>query len=156
MPTNKNHLAEIIRKLSQQQLAVPCLSGAEPLELLLEIGLEKATKDYEYIFTESRICSAKDLAAASSVQAVDESVQLHIRQTLFSAAAAKSQYAGNANDLNKVGFQNSSFARDAVEKRLARLVQIHLLMEHLLLINIHLKFNDSKKLALFTTKKKCT
>lgn len=47
--------------MSERRLAIPCLTGSEPLELLLEIGLEKLTKDYEYIFSESKICSVDDL-----------------------------------------------------------------------------------------------
>lgn len=61
MPTNQNCLAELIRLISQRRLAVPCLNATEPLELLLEIGLEKISKDYEYIFSMSKIYSACQL-----------------------------------------------------------------------------------------------
>lgn len=54
-------MAEIITELANHRLAIPCLSGSEPLELLLEIGLEKLYKDYEYVFVESKICSVNDL-----------------------------------------------------------------------------------------------
>lgn len=42
-------------------MTVPHLNGAEPLELLLEIGIDKITRDYEFIFTESKLCSAESL-----------------------------------------------------------------------------------------------
>lgn len=61
MPTSQNRLAFLIRELSQQRLAVPSLKGTEPLELLLEIGLEKISKDFEYIFTKAKLCGSKDL-----------------------------------------------------------------------------------------------
>lgn len=166
MPTNKNHLAELIREISQQRLAVPSLTGSEPLELLLEIGLEKATKDYEYVFTESKTCSAKDLAAIPTAGLTDApAAKLNIRQTLCNAAAPtaaaiepksgmsmalgrQTLVSRNAIQMSTasepVGFQNSSFERGTVEQKLGRLAQIHLLMEHLLLIQIHLKWNDSR------------
>lgn len=61
MPTNQNHLAVLIREISQQRIAIPSLAATEPLELLLEIGLEKVAKDYEYIFSESKICGGNEL-----------------------------------------------------------------------------------------------
>jgi protein zwilch len=54
-------LAELILEVGQNRLAIPCLSGTEPMELLLEIGLEKVTKDYQYIFAESKIYNLNDL-----------------------------------------------------------------------------------------------
>jgi len=51
---------------------MPCLSGAEPLELLLEIGLEKLYKDYEFIYTESKLCSTNLLKEDSSEAANDD------------------------------------------------------------------------------------
>lgn len=61
MPKSNNKLSELIREISDQRLAIPRLVGSEPLELLLEIGLEKLRKDYELIFTESKLCSAEEL-----------------------------------------------------------------------------------------------
>lgn len=61
MPANETRLATLIRDVCDQRIAIPRLIGSEPLELLLEIGLEKVSKDYEYIFTKSRLCSAEDL-----------------------------------------------------------------------------------------------
>lgn len=61
MPKSNNKLSQLIREISDQRLAIPRLVGSEPLELLLEIGLEKLRKDYELIFTGSKLCSAEEL-----------------------------------------------------------------------------------------------
>lgn len=63
MPSSESRLANLIRDVCDHRIAIPRLSGAEPLELLLEIGLEKVNKDYEFIFTESRLCSVEELRA---------------------------------------------------------------------------------------------
>lgn len=61
MPTSQSRLAQLIRDVSDQRIAIPRLRGSEPLELLLEIGLEKVDKDYEYIFIESKLSTAEEL-----------------------------------------------------------------------------------------------
>lgn len=61
MPTNNNRLATWVRDLAEKRMATPQLKGSEPLELLLEIGIEKVAKDYDFIFSESKICSAENL-----------------------------------------------------------------------------------------------
>lgn len=61
MPTNKTRLAYLIREVSKERIAIPRLNGSEPLELLIEIGLEKLSKDYEYIFSESKLCPGEAL-----------------------------------------------------------------------------------------------
>lgn len=141
---NKNRLAELIREISQKRLAVPCLTGAEPLELLLEIGLEKANKDYEYIFTESKICSAKDLSTVAqplTAKAPASEAEAAVkRQTLM----LRNQNAIDEEVSDSDGFQNSTFNRSKSEKKIDRLAHIHLLMEHLLSIQIHLNWSDSK------------
>lgn len=63
MPSNQSRLANLIRDVSDHRIAIPRLNGSEPLELLLEIGIEKVNKDYEYIFVESKLCTAEDLRA---------------------------------------------------------------------------------------------
>lgn len=63
MPSNQSRLAHLIRDVSDHRIAIPRLNDSEPLELLLEIGLEKVNKDYEYIFVESKVCSADELRA---------------------------------------------------------------------------------------------
>lgn len=143
IPMNTNRLAELIVQISQNRVAVPCLAGAEPLELLLEIGLEKAAKDYEYIFVESKICSVKDL---------DSMALNEVANGKFANAAAKrhtrmlrnerlhEDEAETESDL----FRNSSFNRAKCEKKINHLAHIHLLMEHLLLIQLHLDWSDSE------------
>lgn len=64
-PANKNHVATLIKEISEGRLSNLCLSGTEPLELLLEIGLEKVEKDYEYIFVRSHTTTAQDLKRSS-------------------------------------------------------------------------------------------
>lgn len=61
MPTNDNRLANWVRDLSEKRMAIPQLHGSEPLELMLEIGMEAVAKDYEFIFSECKICSAENL-----------------------------------------------------------------------------------------------
>lgn len=56
-PKNNNRLASLIRETSEKRF-IPRLSGTDPLEILLEIGLQKVSKDYEHILTESRICTS--------------------------------------------------------------------------------------------------
>lgn len=51
----------LIDAIAHKELSIPCLIGSEPLELLLEIGIEKARKDYEYIFANSKICFPEEL-----------------------------------------------------------------------------------------------
>lgn len=65
IPANKNHVATLIKEISEGRLSNLCLSGTEPLELLLEIGLEKVEKDYEYIFVRSQTTTAQDLMNSS-------------------------------------------------------------------------------------------
>ncbi|XP_021712153.1 protein zwilch-like, partial [Aedes aegypti] len=57
IPSNNNRLAQLIKSIAQGRLAIPILTGSEPFELLLEIGLEKIFKDYQIIFHESKICN---------------------------------------------------------------------------------------------------
>lgn len=63
MPSSQSRLAQLIRDVSDHRIAIPRLSGSEPLELLLEIGLEKMNKNYEFIFMESKLCTADELRA---------------------------------------------------------------------------------------------
>ncbi|XP_055904540.1 protein zwilch [Eupeodes corollae] len=159
LPTNHNRLAEIINEVSQQRLAIPCLTGSEPLELLLEIGLEKLLKDYEFIFTECKMCSSKDLKATYAPKAEEADsgeIQMNIRKSIRSAirpdatpsSHRKTFLHSNSNGTKKnrdsdvVGFQNSVFNQTDVETKLARLLQIHLALEHLLLIQINLNLEN--------------
>lgn len=65
VPSNKNHVATLIKEISEGRLTNLCLSGTEPLELLLEIGLEKVEKDYAFIFVRSKTTTAQVLKNSS-------------------------------------------------------------------------------------------
>ncbi|KAH8355578.1 hypothetical protein KR200_008666, partial [Drosophila serrata] len=168
-PTNKNRLAEIIKELANRRLAMPCLSGAEPLELLLEIGLEKVYKDYEFIYTESKMCSTNLLKHTSEVATAnddDDSPQnlpqlrksLHnavrgdptpgaggMRKTLLHHNGADK--SGNAKyaskDDDEAGFKNSHFDEHESMERVSKLFQIHCTLEHLLMIQVHLNLPNA-------------
>ncbi|XP_075148015.1 zwilch kinetochore protein [Haematobia irritans] len=155
-PTNKNRLAEIITEVANRRLAIPCLSGSEPLELLLEIGLEKLYKDYEYIFVQSKICSANDLKNKSIIDDNKENAQIvpNVRKSLRNAvlqdsAAMRKTLLHNdvkttatsvKNDI--LGFKNSNFDELETAKTLSKLLQIHCTLEHLLMIHINLNINS--------------
>ncbi|XP_001357566.4 protein zwilch [Drosophila pseudoobscura] len=155
-PTNKNRLAEIITELANRRLAIPCLSGAEALELLLEVGLEKVYKDYEFIYTESKMCSTNLLKESS--ETADGSPQnvpqlrksLHnavrgdatpgggMRKTLLHLDADSRATAVKYGDDDVAGIKNSHFDEHESMERISKLFQIHCTMEHLLMIHIHL------------------
>ncbi|KAH8278338.1 hypothetical protein KR018_000036, partial [Drosophila ironensis] len=158
-PTNKNRLAEIITELANRRLAMPCLSGAEPLELLLEIGLEKVLKDYEFIYSESKLCSthllkdtnekAGDADSPQSVPQVRKSLHNAVRGDAAAGAGMRKTLlhhngvgkAGNAKygkDDDDSGFKNSHFDERESMERVSKLFQIHCTLEHLLMIHVHL------------------
>uniref|UniRef100_A0A1A9WZ23 Protein zwilch n=1 Tax=Glossina brevipalpis TaxID=37001 RepID=A0A1A9WZ23_9MUSC len=157
-PVNKNRLAEIVAKVSNRRLAIPCLSGSEPLELLLEIGLEKLYKDYEYIFVESKICSANDLRKKWATQEHKESeaTVLNIRKSLRNAVAQPENTALRKtllqNDRKAINeksredltvFKNSNFDEIESAQSLAKLFQIHCAIEHLIMIHINLNLSSA-------------
>ncbi|XP_017873976.1 PREDICTED: protein zwilch [Drosophila arizonae] len=163
-PTNKNRLAEIIANLANSRLAMPCLSGTEPLELLLEIGLEKVHKDYEFIFTESKICSISLLKGSSESATSDINdgsstndlsklrKSLHnamrgdapggggggIRKTLLHNTAGGKQTGANYQNDDLSGFKNSNFNEKESMLQISKLFQIHCSLEHLLMIHVNL------------------
>uniref|UniRef100_A0A1I8PY40 Protein zwilch n=1 Tax=Stomoxys calcitrans TaxID=35570 RepID=A0A1I8PY40_STOCA len=155
-PTNKNRLAEIITEVANRRLAIPCLSGSEPLELLLEIGLEKLYKDYEYIFVESKICSANDLKNKSVPEdnkenaGVVPNVRKSLRNAVMQDSAAlrktllhndvKHTASSMTNDI--LGFKNSNFDEHETAKTISKLLQIHCTLEHLLMIHLHLNITS--------------
>ncbi|XP_070072753.1 protein zwilch [Drosophila takahashii] len=163
-PTNKNRLAKIITELANRRLAMPCLSGAEPLELLLEIGLEKLYKDYEFIYTESKLCSTNLLKEDSGEAANEDGSPQNLpqlRKSLHNAVrgdptpgagmrktllhhngAAKSGNAKYAGDDDDAGFKNSHFDEQESTERVSKLFQIHCTLEHLLMMHIHLNLSN--------------
>lgn len=81
---------------------------------------------------------------------------LNVRKSLHNAAGFNHEVApiqrktllyGQQNlreSIDNTGFQNSNFKISEIEMRLAKLGQIQLMLEHLLLIQINLNVNSSK------------
>ncbi|XP_030369345.1 protein zwilch [Scaptodrosophila lebanonensis] len=127
-PTNKNRLAEIITELANRRLAIPCLSGSEPMELLLEIGLEKMYKDYEFIYTESKVCSANLLrnggdslystnSGASEANDADLVGQSKLRKSLHNAARGEPTSGSNVGSIRKTLLYHTNNPKSAGGKQ---------------------------------------
>lgn len=173
MPTNKNRLAEIIFNLANSRLAMPCLSGAEPLELLLEIGLEKVYKDYEYIFTESKLCSTNMLKATieegshpdtsndipklrkSLHNAVRGDPTPGLRKTLLHHSGDPKQNGTKYQNDDTAGFKNSTFDRRESMMRISHLFQLQCALEHLLMIHINLNIPNGRLNVMFVRNSSC-
>uniref|UniRef100_A0A1Q3G0D1 Protein zwilch n=1 Tax=Culex tarsalis TaxID=7177 RepID=A0A1Q3G0D1_CULTA len=152
IPSNSNHLAELIKSIAQRRLAIPILTGSEPMELLLEIGLEKLLKDYQIIFHESKICNL-DLANVGKVpsgaggsngnDSTNNSRMSSMRKSMYEAVPA-----GNSGLLAGVGtddggaVRNSYFHSGEANLKIGQLTQVQLLLEHLLSIEAHLKLTS--------------
>lgn len=138
---------------------MPCLSGAEPLELLLEIGLQKAVRDYAYVFGESNLCvNAEEFMVAAQLcgrkpkgeTATNEAPpadRASVRKTMMQSidtieARKRDAVAGDGAAGSAAGLQNSLFDRFASEQQLSRLAHVHLLMEHVLQVQINLNCQD--------------
>ena len=148
IPTNHNRLAELIRELSQQRLAIPKLTETEPLELLLEIGIEKLLKDYEFIFSESKICKLSEMKLNENKSAGGDN--LNIRKSLVASAMSANDPSDKMrktllhrngteeekDDIEILGIRNSRFSENEANLSIAKLIQIHLTVEHLLLAQI--------------------
>lgn len=153
IPTNKNRLGELIRELCQQRLAIPHLVGTEPLELLLEIGIEKLMKDFEFIFGESHICKLSDVKfGGAKAQSTNDS-RLSVRKSLAAAAVdlkiddkkrktllKTNSGSFDADDDDDV--RNSRFSERDAETKISQLAQVHLVIEHLLLIQNNLTIDN--------------
>lgn len=161
IPMNNNRMGELIRELTHQRLAIPHLTSTEPLELLLEIGLEKIMKDYEFIFSESKICLLSDIKIGEgkgtkpsdnrfSVRkslaglSVDSQPEINRKTLLHGPNAAQSPDSLIDND----EIRNSRFSERESQNSISKLAQIHLAVEHLLLIQSHLNLeNDYAAIA---------
>lgn len=152
IPMNNNRLSEVIRELTQQRLAIPHLVGTEPLELLLEIGVEKLMKDYDYILAESKICKLSDMKFDGKSQSKVET-RLNVRKSLAAAAVDLNQPEKSRKTLLKTngscesedeefGVKNSRFSESIVESNISKLAQVHLVVEHLLLIQNHITIEN--------------
>lgn len=153
IPMSNTRMAELIRELSNQRLAIPHLTSTEPLELLLEIGLEKIMKDYEYVFSESKICLLNEIKIGegkSTTSKVDN--RFSVRKSLAASADIHQNasnrktllhgVSGSPDSLNDFdGLRNSRFNEKESLSTISKLAQIHLAMEHLVLIQSHLNLN---------------
>lgn len=158
IPMNNNRLAELIREISHQRLAIPHFSSTEPLELLLEIGIEKVTKDYEYIYSESKICLLSDINSSESKNAPQADLKMNVRKSLAASAIEVNQM-GNRKTLlhgpgsmesndDLDGIRNSRFSERESEASISKLAQIHLAIEHILMMQNNLNLdNDYKQIA---------
>lgn len=157
IPCNNNRLAQLIKSIAQGRLAIPILTGAEPLELLLEIGLEKIFKDYQIIFHESKICNLDmEKVGSSGSQGRNNSRASSIRKSMYDAvpssvgSSAQSRKTallsglgnGNADHDDDGAIRNSYFNADEANLKIGKLAQVHLLLEHLLSIETHLKLTS--------------
>ncbi|XP_058443044.1 protein zwilch [Malaya genurostris] len=158
IPSNNNRLAQLIKSIAQGRLAIPMLSGAEPLELLLEIGLEKIFNDYQIIFHESKICnldlanvgrnetsngSKSNLRASSIRKSMYESVQPTSTKLSQTRKTALLSGTGSTDlDEDAGAIRNSYFNANDANFKIGKLAQVHLLLEHLLSIETHLKLNS--------------
>ncbi|KAL5285419.1 hypothetical protein ACFFRR_007252 [Megaselia abdita] len=146
IPTNNNRLAEIIREVSQGRLAKPCLSGSEPLELLLEIGLEKLFKDYKDIFSKCNLPAGMVGKFYEDGPIEQEIVSSVSRKSVYVAPKAdnmkrKTLLRGGFEDRRDSDFgvfRNSKFNEADVNTKLSKLLQIHLCLEHLIITQINL------------------
>lgn len=142
----QNRFGELIRELCLQRLAVPHLVSTEPLELLLEIGIEKLMKDYEFILSESKICKLSEMTIGGGVQPKGDAC-LNIRKSLSASVDLSSsdkmrktllKNGSRDNEEEEIGIRNSRFVEHEAEANIAKLARIHLSIEHLLLIQNNL------------------
>lgn len=150
MPPATTKLGELIRDISERRIAIPHLTGSQPLELLLEIGVEKIMRDYEFIFVESQICGASALKANFKKTGLPRlDATMNVRKSLHNAAAPQSQArktflrsTDSQSVEEDIGFQNSRFNQPEIEQTLGRLAQIHFILEHLLLLQLNLSLDS--------------
>jgi len=64
-PRNPTKLAHILRELMRGGSPVPAITGITAIELLIEIGLEKLSKDYTHIFLSSDLATSEQLKLSS-------------------------------------------------------------------------------------------
>lgn len=163
IPMNNNRMGELIRELTHQRLAIPHLTSTEPLELLLEIGLEKIMKDYEFIFSQSKICLLSDIKIGEGKGTTKPSDnRFSVRKSLAGSSVESNQPEVNRKtllhgpgdglcpdsleDIDEI--RNSRFSERESQNFISKLAHIHLGVEHLLLIQSHLNLeNDYAAIA---------
>lgn len=141
VPTNGTRFAQLILAMIQDRLAIPSLTRSEPYELLLECGLNKLMNDYRTIFSESGVYELEfeklfqpqvtnprksRYATGTGPQIVDSHHGTKHNTHLFQPTAEER--------CREKSILLSNFDEDEVKIRINRLAQVHLLLEHLLLL----------------------
>ncbi|XP_053676072.1 protein zwilch [Anopheles nili] len=139
VPTDGTRFARLILAMIQDRLAIPSLTGPEPYELLLECGFSKLMNDYRTIFSECGIYelefeklfqpqvtnTRKSRYAAGTVTTV-EPLKGKVSSMLFQPTVDERT--------REKSILLSNFDEEEVKLKLDRLAQVHLLLEHLLLL----------------------
>jgi protein zwilch len=137
MPSNKNALSKLILSIAQGKMVIPKLTDTEPIEILLDIGLEKLTNDFQTIFSSANITSLNWSNTTPAKSEAESGTNLNVRKSLYNAVAFSRQTnGGQTNGHYESGYVN--YNEDDVNYKLAKLAQTHLLLEHLLLIEENL------------------
>lgn len=110
-------------------------------------------KDFEFIFSESRICKLSDVKFGGAKTQAKADNRLSVRKSL--AAAAVDLHAndkkrktflksnnGNFESNDDNDMRNSRFSENEAEKKISQLAQVHLVIEHLLLIQNNLTIDN--------------
>lgn len=136
----------MISEVSKQRISIPNLSGTEPFQLLLEVGIEKVSLDYEQIFVEANVCTANDLKLNKDHN-LDESTGAFNEPGKMRFTIRKTLFKFNANDDDdevspSIGFQNTKFKGKIMMKKLAKLGETHLILTHLILAQKTFELNN--------------
>ena len=59
--TNSTRLAKWISDIKQQKAKAPMLAGSLPLEILVDIGIEKLNRDYTYLLLSANLIDRDEL-----------------------------------------------------------------------------------------------
>uniref|UniRef100_A0A182MIA5 Protein zwilch n=1 Tax=Anopheles culicifacies TaxID=139723 RepID=A0A182MIA5_9DIPT len=141
VPTNGTRFAQLILAMIQDRLAIPSLTGSEPYELLLECGLNKLMNDYRTIFSESgvyelefeKLFQPQVTNPRKSRYATGTGPQIDTHHSTKHSASHLFQPTVEERSREK-SILLSNFDEDEVKIRINRLAQVHLLLEHLLLL----------------------
>ncbi|XP_014666597.1 PREDICTED: protein zwilch homolog [Priapulus caudatus] len=83
---NNTQLARLVRDSYSGKMATPDLTGALPLQLLLEIGIEKLTVDYVTAFLATEVVHLFDLDYYLATSRADYGCQLRVTEKLHAVA----------------------------------------------------------------------
>ncbi|XP_049279590.1 protein zwilch isoform X2 [Anopheles funestus] len=140
VPTNGTRFAQLILAMIQDRLAIPSLTGSEPYELLLECGINKLMSDYRTIFSENgvyelefeKLFQPQVTNPRKSRYATGSGPQIDMHHKAKQSAHMFQPTVEERGREKSILLSN--FDEDEVKIRLNRLAQVHLLLEHLLLL----------------------